>query len=82
MQRLGNSNYPKFRIVVCENKYKRDGKYIENIGYFIPGASNIKNKMFFILKSRFIFWKSLGAKPTQTVLNLYKKCIKFIEREF
>lgn len=78
MQRLGNSNCPKFKIVVCEKKNRRNGRYIESIGYYISGSSNMKNKLIFILKNRFIFWKNLGAKPTCTVNNLFKKCIKFL----
>ncbi|QPJ58537.1 hypothetical protein E5P55_01055 [Candidatus Pinguicoccus supinus] len=55
MQRLGNSNCPKFKIVVCEKKNRRNGRYIESIGYYISGSSNMKNKLIFILKNRFIF---------------------------
>jgi small subunit ribosomal protein S16 len=70
LTRTGKKNQAYYRIVVSEARAKRDGKYIESLGYYQPLSkpSNIK-----IDKKRFDYWVEKGAKPTQTVRSIYKK---------
>jgi small subunit ribosomal protein S16 len=70
LKRIGRKNLPIYRIVVMENLSKRDGKYIEKLGYYNP----IKKQVFinFLKLNKFI---SFGAKPTNTVRHLIYKII-------
>lgn len=70
LTRMGARNDPFYRIVAMDSKKARDGKYIEQIGYYdpaaIPPAVKIDNEI--ALK-----WLSNGAQPTETVRALLKK---------
>jgi len=68
--RMGKKKRPFYRIVVTDSRVKRDGKYIEKIGYYdpIPDPSIIK-----IDREKAINWLKKGAQPTDTVYSLFKK---------
>jgi len=79
LARFGRKNLPSYKIVVTEAKTKRDSNNIEVIGNYSP-----INKTSFINASRFIYWLSVGAKPTPTVKSLVFKyaideCLKEVE---
>ena len=68
LKRIGRKRTPSYRIVVMENTTRRDGRPIEELGWYDPIAKNHNldiNKIQARLKQ--------GVKPTQTVLNLLKK---------
>ena len=74
--RFGKPKTPFYRIVVLDKRKKRDGSYIEKIGQYNP----LKEPMEIILsKSRFEYWKSVGAQISEGMAKLLKdtKKIKF-----
>jgi len=68
--RMGKKKRPFYRIVVADSRTKRDGKYIEKIGYYdpIPDPAEVK-----IDREKAIEWLKKGAQPTDTVYSLFKK---------
>jgi len=72
LTRTGKKGQPNYRIVIAEARSKRDGKYVEKIGYYNPLA---KPKVVKIDKKRYNYWVGKGAQPTETVRKLYEKVI-------
>ena len=70
MKRVGTKNTPVFRIVVADNRSPRDGKFIEEIGTYLPGQ---KDTNFKINLERADYWVSKGAQPSDTVASFMKK---------
>lgn len=68
LKRVGRKRSPSYRLVIMENTTRRDGRPIDEIGYYNP----ISKKYKFDTKKIFK-WLSYGVKPTPTVLNLLKK---------
>lgn len=68
LKRIGRKRSPSYRLVIMENTYRRDGRPIEEVGYYDPISKNYKFDQKKILK-----WLQYGVKPTETVLNLLKK---------
>lgn len=64
--RTGKKGERKFRIVVSEKRSRRDGKAIENLGWYIKGKNGIKE----INKQRVNYWVSMGAKLTPVISKL------------
>lgn len=69
LARVGSKNNPKYRIHVADSRRAVQGSFIEQIGYYNP----LEGKNFVIKKERYEHWLSLGAQPSQTLKNLYKK---------
>lgn len=69
MKRLGAKKRPFYRIVVADERSPRDGKFIEEIGYYNPIS---EPKEFKINSERVEYWLGVGAKPTTTVARLLK----------
>jgi small subunit ribosomal protein S16 len=67
--RFGKIRTPQYRIIICDSRKKRDGKYIEAIGQYRP-----KEEPSFISvdSERAQYWLGVGAQPTDTVLALLK----------
>ncbi|WP_069649679.1 MULTISPECIES: 30S ribosomal protein S16 [Caloranaerobacter] len=70
LTRMGSKKKPFYRIVVADSRAPRDGKYIEQVGYYNP-VSNPKEIKIDAEKA--IKWLRNGAKPTDTVNDLFKK---------
>ena len=73
LKRTGRKKQPAYRLVVMENSARRDGRPVEQVGYYNPMT---KQSSFEIDKIR--KWLSYGAKPTPTVSDLLRKA-KIIE---
>lgn len=69
MKRIGAKKRPFYRIVVADERSPRDGKFIEEIGYYNPIS---EPKVFKIDSERVNYWIGVGAKPTTTVARLLK----------
>ncbi len=69
LKRMGAKKLACFRIVVVDSKQPRDGRSIEEIGFYDPKK---KETMVNIDKERAQHWLSVGAIPTETVKNLLK----------
>jgi len=68
LKRIGKKRSPSYRLVIMENTFRRDGRPIEELGYYNPLTKQYKFDDEKIKK-----WLSYGVKPTETVLNLLKK---------
>lgn len=70
LSRHGAKKNPFYRIVVSDERSPRDGKYIEQLGTYVPrGAGEGLNVNHEKVQS----WIQRGAKPTKTVSNLIAK---------
>ena len=68
LKRTGRKRLPSYRLVIMENTTRRDGRPIEEVGYYNPLTKQYKFDVEKIQK-----WLNYGVKPTQTVINLLKK---------
>ncbi len=75
LKRMGRRNRPFFRISVMDAHVQRDGRAIEDIGYYDPMVRD-KNQRVKINLERLEYWLSVGAKPTEKVATLIKKAKK------
>lgn len=67
LTRLGAKKSPFYRIVVCDERKARDGKYIEKIGHYNPLKGH---EELVINADRAKYWLSVGVQPTNTVRSL------------
>ena len=70
LRRMGAKKAPFYRIVVADSRYPRDGRFIEEIGYYNPLENPPVVK---IDADKAKQWISNGAQPTDTVKALLKK---------
>ena len=68
LKRIGRKRSPSYRLVIMENTCRRDGRPIDEVGYYNPILKTYKFDQEKITK-----WLQYGVKPTQTVSNLLKK---------
>jgi small subunit ribosomal protein S16 len=69
LSRFGKKNAPQYRIVVTDERNKRDGKFIENVGTYNP----LNNTLVQFHEDRINDWVSKGAIVTDSVRKLQKK---------
>ncbi|HHT66252.1 MAG: 30S ribosomal protein S16 [Caldicoprobacterales bacterium] len=70
LKRMGAKKNPFYRLVVADSRYPRDGRFLEEIGYYNPGTNPSEVKID-VEKAK--DWLSKGAQPTDTVRALLKK---------
>ncbi len=70
LRRMGAKKKPFYRIVVADSRSPRDGRCIEEIGYYNPVSEPVEIK---INDEKAVKWLSDGAQPTDTVKDLFKK---------
>ncbi len=70
LRRMGAKKAPFYRIVVADSRYPRDGRFIEEIGYYNPVSEPVQVK---IDAEKAKKWLANGAQPTDTVKSLLKK---------
>lgn len=78
LKRMGAKKKPFYRIVVADSRAPRDGRFIEEIGYYNPVADP---KIIKIDDEKAIKWLNNGAKPTDTVNVLFKNNGVYEKRE-
>ena len=70
LRRMGAKKAPFYRVVVADSRYPRDGRFIEEIGYFDPTKEpSVVN----IDADKAKEWIAKGAQPTETVKVILKK---------
>ena len=70
LRRMGAKKAPFYRIVVADSRYPRDGRFIEEIGYYDP----LKNPAVVNIDGdKAKKWLANGAQATETVKSLFKK---------
>ena len=70
LKRLGSKKSPFYRVVVADERSPRDGKFIDEIGYYNPLTNPAEIK---IDAEKAKKWLGNGAQPTETVKSLLKK---------
>ncbi len=70
LRRMGAKKAPFYRVVVADSRSPRDGKFIEEIGYYDPMKNPADIK---IDAEKATQWLKNGAQPTETVKALLKK---------
>ena len=70
LRRVGGKNKPCFRIVVCDIRSPRDGRFLESVGDYDP----IRGQVFaHVDRERALYWLGKGARPTETVRDIFKR---------
>lgn len=67
--RTGKKGERKFRVVVTERRNRRDGDFVEQIGWYEKTKPENKKE---INMERYNYWVSKGARPSETVASLVK----------
>ena len=70
LRRMGAKKAPFYRVVVADSRFPRDGRFIEEIGYYNPGTNPAEVQ---IDAEKAQKWIKNGAQPTDTVKALLKK---------
>ena len=70
LKRMGAKKQPAYRIVVADNRYPRDGRFIEEIGYYNPTT---KPTTFEVNQEKAQQWLDRGARPSNTVKALFDR---------
>jgi len=70
LQRHGRKKKPFYRVVVMNSRDRRDGRPIEDIGWFNPLTDEIS-----IRSERYDYWLGVGAIPSERVVSIKKKFV-------
>ncbi len=70
LKRTGAKKAPHYRVVVADSRAPRDGRFIEELGYYNPIANPAVIK---IDEEKALAWLQKGAQPSDTVRTLFKK---------
>ena len=70
LRRMGKKKAPTYRVIVADSRSPRDGRFIEELGYYNPGTEPATVQ---IDAEKAKKWISCGAVPTETVRSLLKK---------
>ena len=69
LRRMGAKKAPFYRVVVADSRSPRDGRFIEDIGYYNPISEPAEIK---INEEKVLKWLQTGAEPSETVKQLLK----------
>lgn len=72
LSRGGSKGRPFFNIVVADKRVRRDGRFIERLGFYNPTAKGGEESIR-IAQDRLTYWKSVGAQASPTVARLIKQ---------
>ncbi len=70
LRRIGAKKAPAYRVVVADSRFPRDGRFIEEIGFYNPLTEPVDIR---IDEEKAKKWLASGAQPTETVKTLLKK---------
>jgi len=72
LARGGSKSRPFFNIVVADKRVRRDGRFLERIGFYNPTASGQEEGLR-IVQDRLSYWRSVGAQASPTVERLVRQ---------
>ena len=75
LSRGGSKRRPFFNIVVADKRVRRDGRFIERIGFYNPTAKETEEGLR-IVQDRLAYWTGVGAQTSPTVDRLIKQAAK------
>ena len=70
LKRTGKKKAPSYRVVVADSRFSRDGRIIENIGWYNP---MVEPSAIHINAEKALGWLKNGAQPTESVASLLKR---------
>jgi len=70
LKRMGSKKRPFYRFVAADSRFPRDGRFIEEVGYYNPVSTPAEIK---IDREKAIKWLNNGAIPTDTVRSIFSK---------
>ncbi|HEX7395158.1 MAG TPA: 30S ribosomal protein S16 [Anaerolineaceae bacterium] len=76
LRRIGLRHQPSYRIVVADKESPRDGRFLEIIGSYNPRTNPFTIQL---KEDRVYYWMSVGAQPSESVLQLFKS-VGLVER--
>ncbi|MBC7997779.1 MAG: 30S ribosomal protein S16 [Leptolyngbya sp.] len=68
LKRVGSKKAPHYRVVAVDSRCRRDGKPLEELGYYNPRSKDLKLDQEAVDK-----WMKVGAQPSDTVASLLRK---------
>ena len=77
LTRVGSKKKPYYRVVVAEQRSRRDGRFVEILGQYRP--CQINSEIVTLDMDRIRYWISKGAQPSDTVRSLIKKSNRPVE---
>lgn len=75
LARGGSKKRPFYNMVVADSRNRRDGRFIERVGYYNPVASGNADSLV-INTERLAYWEGQGAQLSPTVARLVKQSAK------
>lgn len=75
LSRGGSKARPFYNVVVADKRVRRDGRFIERIGYYNPTARGQEQGLR-IEQDRLAYWVGVGAQTSETVARLVKQAAK------
>jgi small subunit ribosomal protein S16 len=75
LARGGAKKRPFYNIVVADSRERRDGRYLERVGFYNPMASGQEEPLRVVF-DRVTYWKSVGAQASPTVQRLLDQAAK------
>jgi len=72
LRRDGAKKRPFYHVVAADSRRARDGRYIEELGYYNPIVAADKESIVVLKEERVKYWLSVGAQPTETAAALLK----------
>ena len=70
LRRTGKKKQPSYRVVIADSEFPRDGRFIENVGFYNPRTDP---PTVDIKADRALYWLSQGAQPSDPVARLLHK---------
>ncbi len=75
LSRGGAKARPFYNIVVADKRVRRDGRFIERVGFYNPGAKGGEEGLR-VAQDRLSYWTGVGAQMSPTVARLVKQAAK------
>ena len=71
LARGGSKKRPFYNIVVADSRNRRDGRFIERIGFYNPLATGSAESLR-VDRERLAYWEGVGAQPSETVARIVR----------
>lgn len=69
LRKVGSKGQPSFRLVAADRESPRDGRFLENLGYYNPRTEPATIQ---VKEDRVFHWLKQGAQPSESVLKLFR----------
>jgi len=70
LRRIGLKRQPSYRMIVANSEAPRDGRFLENIGFYNPRT---RPETVDVNEDRALYWLGVGAQPSESVIRLLTK---------